>query len=37
MKQQEAYLRRLKQEMYTTHQCEVIVLHDWRELPATAQ
>lgn len=37
MNQQDAYLICLKQEIYTKHQSEVIVLHDWRELPATAQ
>lgn len=37
MNQRDACLSCLKQETYTKHQSEVIGLHDWRELPATAQ
>lgn len=37
MKQRDASLSCLKQDTYTTHRSEVIVLHDWGELPATAQ
>ena len=37
MNQREACLSSLKQEIPTKHQSEVIVLHVWIELPATAQ
>lgn len=37
MNQQDAYFSGLKQEINRKQQSEVIVLYDWRELPATAQ
>lgn len=37
MYQRDAYLSCLKQEIYTTYQTKVIVLHDRREQAATAQ
>lgn len=37
MNQHSAFLSCFKQQIYTKHQSEVIALHDWRQLLATAQ